>query len=181
MALKFALLSCLHESPATGYELTQTLKERMGNVWNSSHQQTYRELARLLDDECVTFEEVPQTGKPDRKVYSLTELGRRELAEWVNTPSSRPKVRDPLLLKLFAGDFWESANLEEELAVHRIEWQATLDKYLAIEARYFSVPEGMPRHYRLQHMALRRGIEVNRSWLAWSDEVLAVNQAAPKN
>ncbi len=178
MALKYALLSCLHESPATGYELTQTLKERMGDVWSSSHQQTYRELSRLLDEQCVTVEDVPQTGKPDRKVYSLTDQGRHDLAEWVNAPSSRPKVRDPLLLKMFAGELWEDANLREEIAVHKIQWQATLDKYLAIESRYFSEPDKLPRHYRLQHLALKRGIAVNRSWLAWSEELLAVIEAS---
>ncbi len=181
MALKYALLSCLNESDATGYELTRKLKERMGNVWNSSHQQTYQELSKLVVEQCVTFEDVPQSGKPDRKVYSITEQGRRDLAEWVNMPSSRPKVRDPLLLKLFAGELWEEANLLEEISVHRIHWQATLDKYLAVEAKYFLEPDKLPRHYRLQHFALIRGIEVNQSWLDWSENLLAVIEESKKS
>ncbi|PAV26545.1 PadR family transcriptional regulator [Tamilnaduibacter salinus] len=174
MALKYALLSCLNESRATGYELTQLLRERMGNVWNASHQQTYRELAKLRDEKCVTFEEVPQSDKPDRKVYAITERGRGDLAEWVNEPSERPRVRDPLLLKMFAGELWDIANLKAEIEGHRIHWQATLDRYLAIESRYFSDPENLPFHYRLQHLALLRGIDVNRSWLEWSDNALSV-------
>lgn len=174
MALKYALLSCLNESQATGYELTQTLKERMGNVWNASHQQTYRELARLLEQGAVTFRDVPQSDKPDRKVYAITESGRQELADWVNTPSERPKVRDPLLLKLFAGELWEKDRLIREIEMHRTQWQATLDRYLAIESRYFSEVHQLPIHYQLQHLALVRGIEVNRSWLAWSVHLLEI-------
>lgn len=174
MALKYALLSCLNESQATGYELTQTLRQRMGNVWNASHQQTYRELARLLEQGYVTFEAVPQSDKPDRKVYAITEAGRKDLADWVNTPSDRPKVRDPLLLKLFAGELWQRENLMEEIEVHRIHWQAELDRYLEIEEKYFSAPSQMPYHYRLQHFALLRGINVNRSWLDWSDSLLVM-------
>jgi PadR family transcriptional regulator AphA len=174
MALKYALLSCLNESQATGYELTQTLRERMGNVWNASHQQTYQELARLLEQRLVTFETFPQSDKPDRKVYDITEHGRNDLANWVNEPSERPRVRDPLLLKMFAGEFWKEANLREEIGVHRIHWQVELDRYLAIEERFFSAPSRLPLHYRLQHLALRRGIDVNRSWLAWSEALLAV-------
>lgn len=181
MALKYALLSCLNESSATGYELTQKLKERMGNVWNSSHQQTYQELSKLVVERCVTFEEVPQSGKPDRKVYSITEQGRDVLAEWVNTPTRRPKVRDPLLLKLFAGELWEEANLVEEVCTHRRHWQDTLANYRAIEARYFSEPDQLSQHYRLQHLALIRGIEVNQSWLDWSENLLAVIRASVKS
>ncbi|WP_341937184.1 PadR family transcriptional regulator [Marinimicrobium sp. C2-29] len=180
MSLRYALLSCLNESPATGYDLTQTLKERMGNVWNSSHQQTYRELSKLLGEACVTFEDVHQSGKPDAKVYSITAQGKEILKEWVNTPSPRPKTRDPLLLKLFAGEFWEDDNALEELSVHRNHWRATLEKYLAIEARYFSEPDGLPRHYRLQYLALKRGIQVNRSWLSWSEELMDVLGSSTK-
>jgi PadR family transcriptional regulator AphA len=174
MALKYALLSCLNESKATGYELTQKLKERMGNVWNATHQQTYQELSKLLDQQCLTVKTVPQSDKPDRKVYAITERGRTDLANWVNTPSERPKVRDPLLLKMFSGELWEDSKLLEELAAHREHWQKQLDRYLAIESTYFSEPNRLSRHFRLQHLALIRGIDANRSWLEWSDAVTDV-------
>lgn len=174
MALKYALLCSLHEEPATGYELTRRFRDRMGNVWNASHQQIYRELAKLEADGKLRVEAIPQSGKPDRKLYRVTPQGEADLAEWVNTPAERPSTRDPLLLKLFAGDLWSDEVLSEELAACRDRWRAQLSRYHAIEAHYFSDPSTLSRHYRLQYLSLRRGIRAMEDWLAWANEVEAL-------
>lgn len=177
MALKYALLASLNESSATGYQLTQRFKERMGNVWNASHQQVYRELGQLHDAGLVDVELVEQSGKPDRKVYQISESGREALAEWANGTSRRPPTRDPFLLKLFAGDLWQRDRLLVELAQHEQEWQTQLAKYQDMEKAYFANPEHLPRYYRLQYLALKRGIMALESWLAWAGEVRSVSQA----
>ncbi|MCD1647747.1 PadR family transcriptional regulator [Marinobacter adhaerens] len=180
MALRYALLASLYESPATGYELTRRFRERMGNVWNASHQQIYRELAKALDDGLVKVELVEQSGKPDRKVYHLADSGRAELGEWVNGFSPRPATRDPLLLKLFAGDLWSHDRLFEELSRYELDWQEELERYREIEQDYFQDVQTLPRHYKLQYLALRRGIMATESWLAWAREVRDVCGASPE-
>lgn len=181
MALRYALLASLYESPATGYELTQKFRERMGNVWNASHQQIYRELAKALDDGLVKVELVEQTGKPDRKLYYLTEPGNAELGEWMNGFSPRPATRDPLLLKLFAGDLWSEDKLFEDLSRYEIDWREELARYREIERDYFQDVQTLPRHYKLQYLALRRGIIATESWLAWAREVREVCGVPPEN
>lgn len=180
MALRYALLASLYESPATGYELTRRFRERMGNVWNASHQQIYRELAKALDDGLVRVELVEQSGKPDRKVYHLADSGRAELGEWVNGFSPRPATRDPLLLKLFAGDLWAHDRLFEELSRCEADWQEELERYRKIERDYFQDVQTLPRHYKLQYLALRRGIMATESWLSWAREVRALCGAPPE-
>lgn len=177
MALKYALLASLNESSATGYQLTQRFKERMGNVWNASHQQVYRELGQLHDAALVDVELVEQSGKPDRKVYQISESGCEALAEWVNGMSRRPPTRDPFLLKLFAGDHWQLDRLLAELTQHEQEWQARLARYQEMEKAYFANPDLLPRHYRLQYLALKRGMMDLESWLAWAGEVRSVCRA----
>ncbi|MCL7943781.1 PadR family transcriptional regulator [Marinobacter sp. ATCH36] len=171
MALKYALLCSLHESSATGYELTQRFRERMGNVWNASHQQIYRELGKLLDAGLLEVETVHQTDRPDRKLYRINAAGETALAEWVNLPAKRPAVRDPMLLKMFAGDLMDPNAFSRELVRNRVEWERQLAEYRAIEEEFFSHPQQLPRHYQLQYLALRRGIMGLQTWLAWAGEV----------
>lgn len=49
-----------------------------------------------------------------------------------------------------------------------------LDSYRDIEAEYFAVPEQVPFRFRLQHLALRKGIRSMETNLAWADEVVGV-------
>ncbi len=171
MSLKYALMCSLCESSATGYELTQRFRERMGNVWNASHQQIYRELAVLLQQDWLSVEVVPQAGKPDRKLYRATPEGQKALEEWVNLPSRRPAVRDPLLLKLFAGDMIDPRAMLAEIREHQANWREQLAAYRVTETRYFSQPEAMTRHYRLQYLALRKGISALEDWLNWAEDL----------
>ena len=78
--LGYALLGLLAREQLSGYDLAQKLKMPVGFFWTARHSQIYPELARLEREGLVTFHEVPQRGKPDKKIYSLTEAGREEVA-----------------------------------------------------------------------------------------------------
>jgi DNA-binding PadR family transcriptional regulator len=63
--------------------------------------QVYPALDRLQAEGHVTVEVVRQSERPDRKVYTLTDAGRRELEAWLGSPS-RPDLdlRNETFLKL---------------------------------------------------------------------------------
>ena len=173
MALRYALLAALHESPATGYDLTQRFRTRLAHVWSASHQQVYRELGKLLDAQWVEMEAQAQADKPDRKLYRVTAAGTAALQDWLQIPQPRPAIRDPLLLKLFSGTLLTDDALQRELEVQRAHWYAQKEEYLQIERTFFSAPEHLSRHFRLQYLALRRGILEVETWLQWADELEA--------
>ena len=174
MSLKFAVLAALHEQPATGYDLTRNFRTRMANVWNASHQQIYRELAKMTEAGLLEVEDVPQEGRPDRRIYRLSEGGKTALQVWLAQPQKRPPTRDPLLVKLFGGDLVDAASLEAEIYRHRENWTRELRRYREMETEYFSDPEQVPFRYRLQQLALRKGILSMEANLAWAEEVMAV-------
>ncbi|MCC5812659.1 MAG: PadR family transcriptional regulator [Ectothiorhodospiraceae bacterium] len=171
MSLRYALLAALHESPATGYELTQRFRHRLAHVWNASHQQIYRELGKLHEEGLLTMTEVPQTEKPDRKLYQVTAEGEQDLRTWLTRPQPRPPTRDPLLVKLFAGDLLDLPALRAEMERLRMGWEQQLQTFQAIEQEHFSAPETLPQHYRMQHLALRRGILGIQASLRWLEEM----------
>src|SRR6516164_7070020 len=103
IVLREVILTVLAHRPMTGYEIARNFDQVLSHFWRASHQQIYRELARLNDDGCVVFRAVAQPGKPEKKLYSLTKSGRAQLKKWVATPTGAPRPRYHLLVKLLAG------------------------------------------------------------------------------
>src|SRR5262249_14748074 len=102
MALADAILACLTERPMTGYELVKTFDASICYVWKADHQQIYRELSKLRDRGHVQAQEVVQTGKPNKLVYTLTDDGKVALRHWAARPSVPPSIKDDLLVRLYA-------------------------------------------------------------------------------
>jgi DNA-binding PadR family transcriptional regulator len=72
--VRLALLSLLADAPMHGYELMRRLEERSGGIYRASAGTVYPTLQQLEDEGLVTSE--TQDG---RKIYRLTDAGRREL------------------------------------------------------------------------------------------------------
>lgn len=72
--VRLALLSMLGDAPMHGYELMKRLEERSGGIYRASAGTIYPTLQQLEDEGLVASE--TQEGK---KVYRLTDSGRREL------------------------------------------------------------------------------------------------------
>ncbi len=98
MALEHALLVALCEQPASGLDLTKRFGRSIGFFWSATHQQIYRVLGRMDGDGWVSVEAVAQEGRPDKKVYAVTELGRAALADWLAQPTDTQSLRPTTLL-----------------------------------------------------------------------------------
>ncbi|TCO58213.1 PadR family transcriptional regulator [Actinocrispum wychmicini] len=86
--------------PATSYELKQRVGQTIGNFWAFAHSQLYDEPARLVAAGLVS-QSIEQGGRRKR-TYSITDDGRKALAEWLAEPTlDQTEVRDTGLLKLF--------------------------------------------------------------------------------
>lgn len=175
MALAHALLAALHQEPGTGYELTRRFELSMGNFWQASHQQIYRELSRMAQQGWLELQLQPQQGKPTRKVYSVTPTGLAALRDWLQQPQPPAVMRDDLLVKLYAGAE-DPAAVQAELRRHRALHADKLATYQALEAGYFASPQDLPRSERFIYLTLRAGLSYERQWLAWCDETLSALQ-----
>ncbi|NJL47293.1 MAG: PadR family transcriptional regulator [Leptolyngbyaceae cyanobacterium SM2_5_2] len=172
MALSHAILSALTERQCSGYDLAKQFDGSVGFFWHASHQQIYRELTKLEQQDLLTAETVPQEGRPDKKLYQVTEAGRAMLREWIAQPSIYPPTKDDLLVKLFVGYLVPPATLIATLERERAQHAATLDAYRTIEQKIFANLEAMPQAAQFQHITLRNGIHYETAWLAWCDETL---------
>ncbi|MEY2426311.1 MAG: hypothetical protein QOI61_1883 [Actinomycetota bacterium] len=97
MTVRGVLLALLAEGERHGYQLKVDFEERTGGLWPLNVGQVYTTLDRMVRDECVA----EQSGAGDQRVFSLTEVGRRELKEWLAaTPVDAAPPRDELIMKV---------------------------------------------------------------------------------
>ncbi len=97
------LLGLLAIEPMSGYDLGLTIRQSVGHFWNESYGQIYPNLKKLANDRFVSCKTERQNGKPDRRIYSITEKGRERLTKWLAVPPQPEIPRNELLLKLFFG------------------------------------------------------------------------------
>ena len=104
--LKYALLGILAAQPRHGYDLKVAFEAAFGGTWPLNIGQIYTTLGRLDRDGLVACEVVEQEALPDRKVYRLTDLGRKELERWLDEPPRlSPPLHDELFVKVLVQSF----------------------------------------------------------------------------
>src|SRR5438128_509857 len=103
MSLKHALLGFINYGPMTGYELKKFFDTSVAHFWNAELSQIYPALKSMERDGLVHMQVDIQEDRPNRKVYSITGLGRRELLEWLAQPADPEQIREPTLVKVFFG------------------------------------------------------------------------------
>lgn len=173
MALAHAILALLVDSPHTGYELAKEFDGSVGYFWNATHQQIYRELAKLEGQGWVRVEVIPQEGRPDRKRHSITDLGLAELSHWVATPGDIAPMKDDLLVKMFVGNLVPRSTMMQELTRHQHLHEERLAFYRQVEQKFFPEVAQLSQQDRFRYLTLRRGIRYEQDWIAWCAEVLA--------
>ncbi|MFJ3711433.1 PadR family transcriptional regulator [Streptomyces sp. NBC_01267] len=165
MSLPHAILTALLEKPSSGLELTRRFDKSIGYFWSATHQQIYRELAKL--EESGFIRALPQQPSRGRKrEYEVLPAGRAELVAWVGRSEDPRPVRDPLLLRLRASAVVGQQGLGAEMERHLRLHERQLAEYLAIEERDFAQP-ALSAEARLQYLVLRGGIDLERYWIGW--------------
>ncbi len=170
MSLPHALLTSLLERPSSGFGLARRFDSSIGYFWRASHQQIYRELARMEAAGWITSSEVAEHAR--KRVYRCLPAGETELRRWVSAGDGIPPTRDPLLVRLRAdaalGGLDLADQLRDRLAAHR----ARLTAYDVIAERDFG--GDLDRRGRVQRAILEAGMISERQWIAWCSDVLAL-------
>jgi DNA-binding PadR family transcriptional regulator len=166
-----SLLGFLEMAPMTGWELVAQIEHTIGNFWNVTRSQVYRELNSLAGSGLV---EAGDRGPRARRPYKITESGRQAFTDWINREPGPGLIREPLLLTVFFRDRVEPEKFRRYVATHRLRHQAQLESYELLESLLAEMPGG-PLD------TLRLGIAYERAVLAWiegiQDEEPAVQPA----
>lgn len=168
----FAVLTLLHHlGEATPYDLKQALERSIANFWPVPHTTFYAEPTRLEQGGYLTVRQ--ESGGRKRKLYALTDAGRKALRNWADSPEvAQSQLRDEGTLKIFAG-----ADPRVIFSQQR-EWRAR--KLQELEG-YLAAVEAQPadEHSDAISTTLRVGINYERVLLSSIDDYLRQNPVEP--
>lgn len=129
MALRDAVLAALLDGEASGYDLAKGFDASVANFWMATPQQLYRELDRMSAEGLIEARLVEQDRRPNKRLYSLTDAGRKALLEFTEVPPKPGAIREDLLVQIQAVD---SGNIEavRTALAERLQWAtAKLARY----------------------------------------------------
>ena len=173
MSLSHAILVSLCDSSSSGYDLAKQFDGSVGFFWKATHQQIYRELRKLEELGWIKAEEIAQEGRPDKKVFSITDLGKQSLQEWIAQPTEMSPCKEEILVKLFAGYLVPKETMIQALERQRQQHSQRLVTYQDIQAKYFQDISNCPVTKKYQYLTLRRGLRFEEDWIAWCDEAIS--------
>src|SRR5262245_9777057 len=173
---RFALLGVLCWGPKSGYDIRKELEDTVAHFWSESFGQIYPALKELVADGLATVRIVPQDGKPDRKIYTLTTRGRSELARWLGEPVRPQGVRSELCLKLWFGSHAPVEASIRQVEAFRATQAARLAEYRRVEGQAARELQGDPAGVFFL-LTLRMGLAIAQACVGWSNEALATLSA----
>ena len=99
MNVRTICLAILYEGESTGYEIRKlSIEGEYSYFIDASYGAIYPALAKLEADKLVTSRVEQQAGKPAKKIYVLTELGRREFINSLFEELGEDEFRSEFLL-----------------------------------------------------------------------------------
>ncbi len=180
VSLDHAILGLLSERPRSGYDLkTRSFDATLRGFWTADQAQIYRTLDRLQEAKLVASTRRRQSGRPDRKVYEITQAGREALGQWLATSHATPPTRDPFLLQLFFSASLTDEELIDVLEAALEEHQSRLDQLHEEAAAVASIPGTSQRAAVLRQTAFDGAAERERALIEWlADCIRAVREGA---
>lgn len=123
MDVKTVCLGMLTDGEASGYDLKKQFESSFAHFFAAGYGSIYPALSALAAEKLVVCKEIPQDGKPDRKVYRITEEGRERLLEALKKPDPSHKVRSEFLAMMCFAHLMTSEQIDAVMAsrIHDIE------------------------------------------------------------
>ncbi|WP_024294040.1 PadR family transcriptional regulator [Lacrimispora indolis] len=143
MSLKHGMLGLLNYGPMTGYELDKAFKESLSFFWQAQTSQIYRELDAMEQNGWLSSEYVIQKDKPNKRVYSITDTGKKELNNWLLSPQSdiaaTMRIKNAFLMRMFFAGEMGDAQALTMLRAYR-------ESCLKYGLEFSTVPESIARY-----------------------------------
>ena len=172
MSLPHALLIALIDKPCSGLELSTRFDRSIGFYWHATHQQIYRELARLEAAGWVEAAPV-KAARGGKKEYRVVAAGRKELRRWTGEARGIEPYRSELMIRLRAEAALGPSGLVDEIERRLALHQARLADYQTLEKRHFAKP-ARSRSQAISHLILQKGMMNESTWVEWSMQALRV-------
>ena len=171
MNIQFAILGLLSWQSLSGYDLKKMIAESDVFYWSGNNNQIYNNLIALHKAGLVTQEVLVQESLPAKKIYTITEAGRKQLQLQLLSEPELPEVRNHFLIQLAWADALQTDKLDELLG----KYEAEIDLQLRMRRKQAhhqqSVPNRTARESYLWRMILENITKVYQHEGDWIRQV----------
>ncbi|MFJ3922531.1 PadR family transcriptional regulator [Streptomyces sp. NPDC090022] len=146
MSIRHGLLALLDTGPRYGSQLRTEFESRTGSTWPLNVGQVYTTLARLERDGLVAPGGEDDAG---HTLYTITDAGRTELADWYERPVDRTNPpRDELSIKLAMAVGSPGVDIRAVIQAQRHATIKAMQDYTRLKAQALAAIETGQSHER---------------------------------
>lgn len=140
--LEVALLGLLSVRPTTGYDIQRHYARALAPWWETPRTQIYPKLRELQRRGLVEDETVVQDGKPNKRLFSLSDAGSAALRTWLQGPIGWPDMRHQMMMRLFLGNLLPAETTRALLEDYRQRTEAWASSLREAHDRFSRSLEG---------------------------------------
>jgi PadR family transcriptional regulator AphA len=167
VSVRHFVLGLLAQQSLSGYDIKRFLRSLSWLIDVPSFGSLYPALHALLKDSLVTVEVIPNQDRPPRKIYTITDAGRRALQEWMRQPDPPNTSLRAFVLRLTLAGHFSDDGLRAHLERRH---KQVVNFHHALEQAAGTLNEDMSLGERL---TLDYGLALAKAELAWLDRTLA--------
>jgi len=152
----------------TIYQLRERIDKGLSLMYSSSMGSIQAAIKKLLKSGYIDYEETVENGKY-KKVYHITESGKRYFFEWVNMPIAQQGIRCPELVKVYFMGFSDKEKREASIRDYLsfLKEQHRLLEMICEEAKNVEVSESNQEIFNYQLASAFYGRDLYRFNIDW--------------
>lgn len=170
---KYVILGLLMHGSWTGYDIKKMVEQQLSHFWSESYGQIYPALQEMESEGLVKQVQEEHESRGERKVYSITEAGRNELAKWLRKPVEEEKLRYEVLLKLFFSGTVPVKESIRHIADFKRRQEIKLSEVALFEENLRNALEH-GRDHTFYWLTVLCGKKVYQAYIEWCEEALGV-------
>ncbi|WP_430509476.1 helix-turn-helix transcriptional regulator [Gottfriedia solisilvae] len=155
MNIQNVILGFLFEEPMSGYDIKRIMEVSVAHFFDASFGAIYPALKRMEKEGFVKKEIIQQEGKPNKNLFVITDKGKEEFIEYLESPINPTIMRSDFLIRLFFGKFTKKENI--------IKWMENEKKHLEQELEnLLEVKKSSPDTDKYKKITIEYGLEYSK-------------------
>lgn len=167
------ILGLLILESRTIYQLKDRINKGLNLIYSSSMGSIQAAIKKLLNNDCISFEEIIENGKY-KKIYYVTEKGKQVFFQWINSPIEKQCFKIPELAKVYFMGFSDRQNREVNIQKHLVylkEQYAILDE-ICEQSKHTDIPEENRDIFNYQLISAFYGRDFIKFNIDWYENLL---------
>ncbi|MEH7109978.1 PadR family transcriptional regulator [Bacillus sp. JJ1764] len=166
MNIQDVILGFLYDEQMSGYDIKQMMENSVSYFFDASFGAIYPALRKMEKEGLVEKRVILQEGKPNKNLFVITDSGKEQFQQYLNSPINPTVTRSDILIRIFFGRFATQNKIREWLIEERDKNQAMYDNLTRIAD---ACGEDMEHHKRF---TLEFGIRQAQMIIGMIDEEL---------